>query len=195
MRHGGPENGREGHSEPRNDKAEKSASKRSATITTMREAWEQAKDAKELPAQLAARNIRLARVTADDAHASEQRRPVAKQRGRYSGPLLKEGEIVAVDQWGRVYRFDNRTTGGAAAKAVRERLAGVDAATLDTVTAAKDAIKAASRGAWIEEQAKGDAGRAPSWIEKRILDCKRQARLAGVVWKRSVKTGWGQRIF
>src|SRR6516162_2721110 len=147
MRTGGPENGREGHSEPRNDEAGKSASKPPATISTMRKAWKQANDAKELQAQLSARNIRLACVSADEARACEQQRAVANQRGRRSGPLLTGGEIVAVDQRGRVYRFDKRTT-GAAANAVRERLAGVDAGFLSSVETTKAAIKAASRAAW-----------------------------------------------
>jgi hypothetical protein len=184
MRTGGPENGRERPSAPVQDQPGNSASKRQTTVSEMRGAWEQARDAGDLIAGLSAKKITLARVSADDAKANEQARKVASALGRFE-PRLKEGEIVAVNQRGRVYRFDKRTT-GLPAKAVKERMAGVDAGFLLSVEATKAAIKAASREAWIKtKQTERDKARPASWIEQKIIDCDRQARLVGVAAERN----------
>jgi hypothetical protein len=209
MRESGPENGRDGLSVPVGDQPGNSASKRQTTASTMRGAWEQAKDAGDLIARLAAQKITLAVVSADDASKSreqaalyrEQQKqlkqakaqaelatsPAPKPSLRYA-PVLKEGELVAVDQRGRVYQFTKRTV-GAERKAIKERLAGVDAGFLSSVEATKAAIKATSRAAWAkEQQAKRDKARPASWIEKKISDIERQARLVGITAERKGET-------
>ena len=209
MRESGPENGLQPPSVPAKDQPENTASKRQTTVSTMRAAWQQTQDAGDLIAGLAAEKITLARVSADDARKSREHAelyrtqqkelkqwkaqadlatsPEPKQALRYA-PVLKEGELVAVDQRGRVYQFTKRTV-GAEREAIKERMAGVDAGFLSSVETTKAAIKAASRAAWIkEQQEKRDKARPASWIEKKIMDCDRQARLVGVPAERKGET-------
>jgi len=56
------------------------------------------------------RGFAIARVTPDEAYASERVHQFAKEIGNRA-PVLKEGEIVAVNGFGNVYRFDERSTG------------------------------------------------------------------------------------
>jgi hypothetical protein len=180
MRTGGPENGREEPSDPRRNGAQENSSKRENTTSTMRGAWTASVDAGQLTAELAAKNIRLARVTAQEARTNHRQREFAKQMGRRISPLI-EGEIVAVDGRGRAYRFTERTTGDKR-EAIKERLAGIDPAGLQSVGRMQAAMKEASRTAWIEQQRiEREKARPASWIETKILDCDRQARISGAV--------------
>ena len=69
MRPSGPENGREARSGPVQEQADNSTSKRQTTASAMRAAWEQATDAGDFIAGLAANRITLAVVSADDARS------------------------------------------------------------------------------------------------------------------------------
>lgn len=203
-RTGGPQNGREGHSKPRKDGPENSASKReTGTKRNMRGAWQGSKDAGDLIAALAAQNIRLARVTADEARASREQSEVYRQqkrqkeatsRGRFAAlkvrytPRLTEGEIMAVDGRGHAYRFDKRTT-GAERGDIAKRLSGVDAGFLlsvaDTKNAMRAASRAAARAAWIEkQQAERQKRRPATAIEQKIINCENRARMSGSVAER-----------
>jgi hypothetical protein len=163
-RTGGAENGREGHR----------PAKQPTTAEHMRAAWTAAKDAGDLIAGLAARNIRLARVTPGEARFNQEQRAVAKQLGRVVRPM-RDGEIVAVDGRGHVYRFEKRTT-GAARGDIQKRLAGVDAGFLPGVTATKDAIRQETRAAWIEaRRIERQKARPVSKIEYTILHAVKAA--------------------
>ena len=178
---GGPEIGREGDSGARRDEPEKSAAKRderplNRTQADIRIAWTLSRSREELSAALAARNIALARVNPDEARASREQGELYRQqlreheqwkaravhsryaaltpeppRPRYA-PVLKEGEIVAVDARGQVYRLDERTTGSARGE-IEKRLAGLDAGGLMNIAGAKTAIGEAERAAREARQA------------------------------------------
>ena len=57
---------------------------------------------------------------------------------------LKEGEIVAVNAHGDIYRLDQRTTGDAAPE-IEARLAGLDRASLMSVADTKEVMREAAR--------------------------------------------------
>jgi hypothetical protein len=174
MRTDGPQNGREGHSDPRTDGTGKNSSKQQNTAGHMREAWTAANDAGDLVAALAARNIRLARVMPDEARFNQQQRAVAKQLGRVVRPM-RDGEIMAVDARGHMYRFDKRTTGAERGE-IKQRLAGVDAGFLLSVEATKEAQRAASRAAWKEQQRiEREKARPLTKIEQTIVDAAKAA--------------------
>jgi hypothetical protein len=190
MRTGGPENGREGPSDPRRNGAQENSSKRETTLTTMRGAWEKTTDAGQLTALLAVKNIRLARVTAQEARTNHRQREFAKRIGRRIGALI-EGEIVAVDGRGRAYRFTERTT-GAKREAIKERLAGIGAAGLRSVGCTQTVMKEASREAWIDEQKfKRAAERAQKEAERR-----EKARLSTPQGKtaQAIRAAWNENL-
>ena len=133
----------------------------------IRLAWSLSRSAEEFAEALAARGMTLAQATADEARESRGRadlarkwrrqgrqnaeegqgrytalhkteRPIAKELSRFA-PVLKEGEIVAVNGRGDVIRIDQRTTGELRAE-IDKRLGTLDPASLLTVTDAKEAM-------------------------------------------------------
>ena len=82
----------------------------SGTAAEIRVAWALSRTPSEIEDALAARGIGLALVSPEEAYASERRAALAKEAGKFA-PVLREGEIVAVNGRGSVYRLDERTTG------------------------------------------------------------------------------------
>jgi hypothetical protein len=145
----------------------------------IRAAWTQSRDGDQagerLRDALASRGFAMARVTAAEAYQSERLNAFAKEIGNRA-PALKEGEIVAVNGFGSVYRFDERST-GQLRDGIEQRLAGLDATQLPSVADAKKAQREASQAEWIEQQrAARERDRLPNRIESRIAECGRQAR-------------------
>ena len=120
------------------------------TPAEIRAAWSLSGSASELEDALASRGIGLALVSAEEAYASERHAALAKAAGNFS-PAWREGEIVAVDGYGAVYRLDARTTGDDRGE-IEGRLAGIDRATLMNVADTQDAMCAASLEAWKAER-------------------------------------------
>lgn len=145
----------------------KAESELRGTAAEIRLAWALSRTASDLEDGLAARGIGLARVSAGEAYASERRAALAKEAGNVA-PLWREGEIVAVDGFGSVYRLTERTTGDGAAT-VAGKLAGIDRAALMDVAAAQEAMRAASLEAWkAERRAEREMDRPASAIEAAI---------------------------
>lgn len=67
-------------------------------------------DPRRFAEALEEKGIRLASVSKDDAERSAGEAAAAQQAGRYM-PALREGEFVAVNRYGDVYRFNQRNTG------------------------------------------------------------------------------------
>ena len=170
----------------------------SGTAAHIRMAWQTGRTQSEFKEALAAHSIGLAHVTAADAEASRVQAELYRERmqtkdatargpyvsmktpepGRYA-PQLAEGEIVAVDGHGSVYRLDERTTGSLRPD-IEGRLAGIDRAALMNVTAAREAMQAAGLAAWVaERQAEREKTRPATALEGRIIECAEQARLFG----------------
>ena len=94
------------------------------TAGDIRMAWQTSRSVSELEEALAARGISLAEVSAEEARASQRSAAFAKEVGNFAR-ALREGEIVAVNAHGDIYRLDQRTTGDAAPD-IEARLAGLD---------------------------------------------------------------------
>jgi hypothetical protein len=142
------------------------------TAGEIRMAWTLARTAGELEEALAAKGITLAIVSRDETGQSQRAAAFAKEVGNVA-PVLKEGEIVAVNSHGDVYRLNQRTTGDTAAE-IEARLngfAGFDRATLPNVTDAREIMREAARATWRDErQAEREAARPASAIETAIAD-------------------------
>jgi hypothetical protein len=139
------------------------------TAGDIRMAWQTSGSVSELEEALAARGISLAQVSGDEARASQRNVAFAKEIGNFARPL-KEGEIVAVNEHGNIYRLDQRTTGEAAPE-IEARLAGLDRASLLSVADTKDVMREATREIWKDEQrAAREEARPASNIETTIAD-------------------------
>ena len=170
----------------------------SGTAAHIRMAWQTGRTESEFKEALATHSIGLAQVTAAEAAASRAQAELYRERmqtkdatargpyvtmktpepGRYA-PQLAEGEIVAVDGRGSVYRLDERTTGDLRPD-IEGRLAGIDRAALMNVTDAKEVMQAAALAAWIaERQAEREKTRPATALEGRIIECAEQARHFG----------------
>lgn len=155
------------------------------TASAIRIAWAQschvqdpALDARRLQEALAARGMRMARVDAAEAYESERARAFAKEVGNRA-PAFKQGELVVVNSFGDVYRFDQRTTGQLRAE-IDKRLAGIEADGLMNVADTTQAMREANRTAWTDQQRLArEKARPASWIETRIAECANQARQLG----------------
>ena len=157
----------------------------------IRAAWTQSRDPGSSPGQaldqtrsdgarleeaLAVRGFAIARVTPNEAYQSERTSAFAKEIDNRA-PVLKEGEIVAVNGFGSVYRLDERSTGQLRGE-IDARLAGIDV--LPSVTEAKQQQREASRTEWIEQRRDDeDKARPATAIEQKIIDCRETARLSG----------------
>lgn len=97
------------------------------------------------------RGMTLAVVSQEEALASERKAAFAQELGNRSA-RLKAGEVVAVNQWGNTYRLTGRTL-GETPQGAEKFVAGIDKAALLDVATSADALKEASREAFIFEQA------------------------------------------
>jgi MobA/MobL family len=137
-------------------------------------AWTLSRSASELQEGLAVHGISLALASAEEARQSERTAAFAKEIGSFAR-VLREGEIVAVNGSGHVYRLDERTT-GETRNEIEGRLTGVDRAELSSIADTKEAMREAAQAAWIDQQrAARERERLPSQIESRIAECGRQA--------------------
>lgn len=172
------------------DAAAKTDRALSGAAAEIRAAWSLSRTASELEDALAARGLSLAVVAPEEAYASERRAALAKEAGGFA-PVLREGEIVAVDGRGRAYRLNERTTGDGRGE-IEGRLAGIDRAALMNVTATQEAMRAAAAAAeQSERQAEREQARTASWIESRIAACAERAALSGAVIQQDAE---GRRI-
>ena len=97
-----PGSGQQEKEQPENDFAR--------TIAILREATRGSDGPQAFRAALADQNIWLAIATKDEAEQSREDAAAAKEQGGYA-PTIREGEIVAIDEHGHSYRFNERTTG------------------------------------------------------------------------------------
>ena len=80
----------------------------------------------------------IARATGEEAYQSERTAAFAREAGNRS-TVFKEGELVVVNGYGSVYRFDEHTTGQFRGE-IDKRLAGIDVRNLLNVTDATAAM-------------------------------------------------------
>jgi hypothetical protein len=118
------------------------------TAGEIRTAWTLAQTAGQLEEALAARGMTIARVTPEEAYASERANAFAKEIGN-SARVLKKGELVVVNGFGSTYRLDEHTTGNFRPE-IDKRLGGIDAGSLLSVTDAAAAMREASRASFAE---------------------------------------------
>ena len=145
-----------------------------ATQGAVRTAWSLSRTPEQLSEGLAARGIGLAVVSAEEAAANQRARAFAKETGRFVRPQ-REGEIVAVNERGHVYQFDQRAT-GAFREEIEKRLGGVDRASLLSVNATREAMRDASRAAAADERRRArEQAQARTGIEHTILAAHKRA--------------------
>jgi hypothetical protein len=128
-------------------------------------AWTLSHSIGELEEALAARGISLAEVSAEEARQSERTAAFAKEIGSYA-PVLKESEIVAVTEYGDVFRINQRTTGEPQPD-IEARFPELGRDALLSVTDAKAVMQEARRAAYAEQQR---SARPPTGIETTIAD-------------------------
>ena len=146
----------------------------SKTAGDMRMAWSLSRDADQLTEALAMRGIGTARVTAEEAYESQRNHAFAKEIGNRA-PVYREGEIVAVNGFGSVYRFNEHTTGQLRDE-IEKRLAGIDPAELMSIADTKEAMREADRAAYAEAR---ERARPATAMEQRIIDCREKAEQLG----------------
>jgi hypothetical protein len=140
----------------------------------MRTAWSLSRNAEQLTEALAMRGVGIARVNAEEAYESQRKNAFAKEIGNRA-PVYREGEIVAVNSFGSVYRFNERTTGQLRDE-IEKRLAGIDPAELMSVADTKEALREADRAAYAEAR---ERARPATALEQRIIDCREKAQQLG----------------
>jgi relaxase-like protein len=119
------------------------------TAGDIRMAWQTSRSVSELEEALAGRGLSLAEVSGEEARASERSAAFAKEVGNFARPL-REGEIVAVNAHGDIYRLDQHTTGDRAPE-IEARLAGLDRVTLLDVAGTMDVMREAARTSYADE--------------------------------------------
>lgn len=104
---------------------------------------------------LETRGMRLARVSTEEAYASERRAALAQAAGRYA-PVYRDGEIVVmVNRFGNICRLDERTTGDLRPE-IDGRLADFDTSKLFSIAETKNAINETQRAEWIAGKRAGE---------------------------------------
>ena len=139
------------------------------TAGDIRMAWQTSRSVSELEEALAGRGISLAEVSGEEARASQRSAAFAKEVGNFAR-ALREGEIVAVNAHGDIYRLDQRTTGDPAPE-IEARLAGLDRVTLLDVAGTKEVMREAARDSYGDEARQWRDMNTPlSAIEQVIAD-------------------------
>ena len=153
------------------------------TAGDMRMAWSLSRDADQLIEALAMRGIGIARVTAEEAYESQRKNAFAKEIGNRA-PVYREGEIVAVNGFEQVYRFNERTTGQLRDE-IEKRLGGIDPAELMSVADTKETMREAARATNAEAR---ERARPATALEQRIIDCVQRAWQDGFAAERDGET-------
>jgi len=135
----------------------------SPTGGEIRLAWSLSDSGNGFASALEHRGIMLAEVSHDEAAASQRVAAFAKEILRFS-PTYTEGELVAVNGFGNVYRLDPRTTGDTGTE-IEGYLRTVDRSGLLNVTETREVMREASRATFMDELA---AARPPTAIEAKI---------------------------
>jgi hypothetical protein len=132
-------------------------------------AWTLSRSGEQFEEALAAKGISLAVVSREEAEQSQRTAAFAKEVGNFA-PTLKAGEIVAVNEYGAVHRFTQRTTGDEAPD-IEARFPGIDRAALLNVADAKEVMQDAARAAYKDEARQERDIKAPlTGIETMIAD-------------------------
>jgi hypothetical protein len=169
---------------PQNEAKAKAERPLNETQGAIRAAWSLSQTAEQLTEALAARGIGLAQVTPEEARANHRARAFAKEIGGRFVQYRNEGEIVAVNEKGHVYRFDPRTTGVERGE-IDKRLAGIEAGSVLSVSDTRQVMRevaraeraTARREAREKERQAREKERPLSRIEERIILAERQSRL------------------
>jgi hypothetical protein len=108
------------------------------TVKAIGHAWATTETGPAFVAALEARDILVARVTADEARESQHKQEAAKSRGGFK-PAYEAGDTVAIDRRGNIFALD-RTTIMDHAESIAARLAEIDTGTSLTLTQGKQVM-------------------------------------------------------
>jgi len=143
----------------------------SSTAGDIRLAWAVSQSGAGFAAALEDRTISLAVVTAEEAQLSHRLSEFARATGGFA-PAYVEGELVAVNGFGGVYKLTERTTGDSKDE-IAAYLQTVDRAGLMSVTDTRAAMKDASRASFIDQLS---IDRPATAVERQISDYARTAK-------------------
>lgn len=143
-------------------------------VAAIREAWAARQGDGGLIAALEAKGMILARVTPEEAAKSERDHAFAAEVGNFA-PKYRPDELVVVNERGRVYRLDGKTTGDGRA-AVQEYAATIDRSTLLSVADARAAQQEAGQEQRTDERLRA---KPETKIEARIAELRDSARSSG----------------
>ena len=118
----------------------------------IRFAWGLSQSGAGFAAALEDRGILLAEVSRDEAESSQRLAAFAKQVGHFA-PTYSEGELVAVNGFGGVYRLSAQTI-GESRNEIADYLKSVDRSTLLNVSETRDVMREAARNSYAEEMEK-----------------------------------------
>lgn len=107
---GGADHARQQEQQQAKPEAQRDTKPNNQTISDIRKAWEQSPNGAGFVAAMHDQGYRVARVTLDEARQSERDAAFAKEVGNFA-PRYQAGEIVILNERGRVYRLDGKTTG------------------------------------------------------------------------------------
>jgi hypothetical protein len=141
------------------------------TAGDIRLAWSLSDSGAGFASALEHRGIMLAAVSREEAEASSRVAAFAKGLGRVA-PSYTDGELVAVNGFGGVYRLDPHTTGDGGDE-IASYLRTVDRSGLLNVTETREVMREASRATFMDELA---AARPATAIERKIHDLSTGAK-------------------
>ena len=148
-----------------------------ATQGAIRTAWALSQTGEQLTEALAARGIALAQVTAEEARGNQRARTFAREIGGRFVQKRNEGEIVAVNEKGDVYRLTPGLVGVERGE-IDKRLASIEVGSLLSVSDTREVMREVARAERAEARREvRERLRPPSAIEERIIACERGARL------------------
>jgi hypothetical protein len=108
------------------------------TAAKIFEAFQEFETGAEIAAKLPGQDIFIVRVTAGDARDFQAARESAKEAGNKRFiPTVKEGELVAVDKKGNLYKLNERTT-GCSRNAIQTKTADLEQSPLMSVKEARE---------------------------------------------------------
>jgi hypothetical protein len=147
------------------------------TAAKIFEAFQKSETGAELSAGLSGQGVYFARATAADVFGFQTAREAAKEAGsKRIMPTVKEGEFVAVDQYGNTFKLNRRTT-GCTLKSIETKTADLKQSPLMSIREAVEVGRFAANAKAEEKKAEREAQREARHQEKIKADPGYNARM------------------
>jgi hypothetical protein len=161
----------------RENRAQRSERDLSKVAGEIRIAYQTTRSGADFASALEDRGLSLAVVSKDEAAAQHRKAAFARQVGNFA-PAYKAGELVVLDQRGNVYGLTSRTTGATSAD-VSKRLAGIDTQAYQGVEQTREALKEASKAAFVDRKfAERPETKTEALLSRLVFSAQKPADLA-----------------